>query len=131
MHLYKFVSGTLLLMAVACGHISAQDAELTRVKQNFIRLIGNDGNGQKLLHADQMVVELFQRQPSQQASIQKYLSEQTAEGTWPDINYQDRKRSGWEPRVHTERILELLVVYDQTRVPQLVVQSDWRAQDLR
>ena len=116
MHLYKFVSGTLLLMAVACGYISAQDAELTRVKQNFIRLIGNDGNGQKLLHAvlkdlpreetasDQMVVELFQRQPSQQASIQKYLSEQTAEGTWPDINYQDCKRSGWEPRVHTERI---------------------------
>lgn len=106
MHLYKFVSGALLLVAVACGHVSAQDAELARVKQNFIRLIGTDGNGQERLNAvlkdlpreesasDQMVVELFQRQPSRQASIQKYLSEQTAEGTWPDIDYQDRKRSG-------------------------------------
>lgn len=123
MHLYKFVSGALLLVAVACGHVSAQDAELARVKQNFIRLIGTDGNGQERLNAvlkdlpreesasDQMVVELFQRQPSRQASIQKYLSEQTAEGTWPDIDYQDRKRSGWEPRVHTERILELAKQY--------------------
>lgn len=39
MHLHKLVSGTLLLMAVACTRVSAQDAELTRIKQNFSRLI--------------------------------------------------------------------------------------------
>lgn len=129
MHLYKFLSGTLLLVAVACGQVSAQDAELARVKQNFIRLTGTGGNGQERLNAvlkdlpreesasDQMVVELFQRQPSRQASIQKYLAEQTAEGTWPDIDYQDRKRSGWEPRVHTERILELAKQYASPQSP--------------
>ena len=129
MQLYKFVSGVLLLMTVTCGHVSAQDVELGRVKQNFIRLIETDGNEHEQLNAvlkdlpreesasDQMVVELFQRQPSPQASIRKYLSEQTAEGTWPDIDYQDRKPSGWEPRVHTERILELAKQYASPQSP--------------
>lgn len=129
MHPYKFISGTLLFIVIACGHVSAQDAELTRIKQNFIRLTGTDENGQERLNAvlkelpreesasDQMVVELFQRQPSRQEAIQQYLSEQTPEGTWPDIDYQDRKPSGWEPRIHTERILELAKQYTSPQSP--------------
>lgn len=96
-------------------------------QKNFIQLLGN--TGQEQLNAvleklpreesasDQMVVELFQRQASQAASIQKYISEQTENGTWPDINYQDQKRSGWEPRVHTERILELTKQYTSPESP--------------
>lgn len=129
MHLYKILSGTLLLLTAMYGHISAQDSELIRTKENFIRLLGNTGQGQEQLNAalkdlpreesasDQMVVELFQRQPSPIASIEKYLSEQAQNGTWPDINYLDQKRSGWEPRVHTERILELTKQYASSKSP--------------
>ena len=128
MHLHKITSGILLLcLVVISGRISAQDSDLIRTKKNFIQLLGN--TGQEQLNAvleklpreesasDQMVVELFQRQASQAASIQKYISEQTENGTWPDINYQDQKRSGWEPRVHTERILELTKQYTSPESP--------------
>lgn len=128
MHLHKITSGILLLfLVVISGRISAQDSDLIRTKKNFIQLLGN--TGQEQLNAvleklpreesasDQMVVELFQRQSSQAASIQKYISEQTENGTWPDINYQDQKRSGWEPRVHTERILELTKQYTSPESP--------------
>ncbi len=97
MHLHKITSGILLLcLVVISGRISAQDSDLIRTKKNFIQLLGN--TGQEQLNAvleklpreesasDQMVVELFQRQASQAASIQKYISEQTENGTWPDIN---------------------------------------------
>ena len=116
MHLHKLVSGTLLLMAVACTRVSAQDAELTRIKQNFSQLILPTETDEFHLNAtlsslsrtergsDQVVVELFQRYPSDPDIIRTFLTTQTAEGTWPDINYQDKKRSGWEPRIHTERI---------------------------
>ena len=123
MHLHKLVSGTLLLMAVACTRVFAQDAELTRIKQNFSQLILPTETDEFHLNAtlsslsrtergsDQVVVELFQRYPSDPDIIRTFLTTQTAEGTWPDINYQDKKRSGWEPRIHTERILELVKLY--------------------
>lgn len=110
-------------MAVACTCVSAQDAELTRIKQNFSQLILPTETDEFHLNAtlsslsrtergsDQVVVELFQRYPSDPDIIRTFLTTQTAEGTWPDINYQDKKRSGWEPRIHTERILELVKLY--------------------
>ena len=110
-------------MAVACTRVSAQDAELTRIKQNFSQLILPTETDEFHLNAtlsslsrtergsDQVVVELFQRYPSDPDIIRTFLTTQTAEGTWPDINYQDKKRSGWEPRIHTERILELVKLY--------------------
>ena len=33
------------------------------------------------------------------------------DGSWTDINYLDKKRSGWEPKQHAERILELAKLY--------------------
>lgn len=35
----------------------------------------------------------------------------SANGSWTDINYQDKKRSGWEPKQHAERVLELAKLY--------------------
>lgn len=34
------------------------------------------------------------------------------DGSWPDINYHDNGRSGWEPAKHAERIFFLTKVYD-------------------
>lgn len=93
MHLHKITSGILLLfLVVISGRISAQDSDLIRTKKNFIQLLGN--TGQEQLNAvleklpreesasDQMVVELFQRQSSQAASIQNIYTnrQKTAPG---------------------------------------------------
>ena len=40
-----------------------------------------------------------------------YISSLSDRGAWPDINYEDKKRSGWEPKIHAERILELVKLY--------------------
>ena len=129
MSIHKIVTGVLLLLATTAGNLQAQDKELTRIKQNYIKLLVNEGNRQKQLNqvlallpreetaSDQMVVELFQRQTSPQNAIKKYLTEQKDDGTWPDINYRDQKRSGWEPRVHTERTLELAKQYTNSQSP--------------
>lgn len=66
--------------------------------------------------SDQVVVELQQRYPFDLDKIKDYLKKMAADGSWTDINYADTKRSGWEPKQHTERILELSKLYysDQT-----------------
>lgn len=61
--------------------------------------------------ADQAVFELQQRYPFDLEKLSGYLSSITEEGAWPDINYQDTKRSGWEPKKHADRILELAKLY--------------------
>ena len=100
----------------------AQD-DIARIKQNYFRLLvpGQDDTHHlksvlatippEVEVSDQVVVELHQRYPFDLKKIAGYLSSQTPEGTWPDINYQDKKRSGWEPKIHTERILELTKLY--------------------
>lgn len=82
-------------MAVACTRVSAQDAELTRIKQNFSQLILPTETDEFHLNAtlsslsrtergsDQVVVELFQRYPSDPDIIRTFLTTQTAEGTCP------------------------------------------------
>ena len=93
MSIHKIVTGVLLLLATTAGNLQAQDRELTHIKQNYIKLLVNEGNRQKQLNqvlallpreetaSDQMVVELFQRQTSPQNAIKKYLTEQKDDGT--------------------------------------------------
>lgn len=57
--------------------------------------------------SDQAVVELHQRYPLNKEKIISYLETLQPDGTWPDINYADTKRSGWEPKKHAERIVLL------------------------
>lgn len=61
--------------------------------------------------SDQVVVELHQRYPFDLDKIARYLANMAEDGSWMDINYADTKRSGWEPKQHTERILELAKLY--------------------
>lgn len=46
-----------------------------------------------------------------------YISSLSDKGAWPDINYEDKKRSGWEPKLHAERILELVKLYYSKQTP--------------
>ena len=117
---------SVLLVSVT---VQASDVdELVRIKQNYARMLvpsGKDPFGLLSILSsiqpeteisDQVVVELHQRYPFDLKKVETYLSSFTEAGTWPDINYDDKKRSGWEPKIHAERILELVKLYnsDQT-----------------
>lgn len=61
--------------------------------------------------SDQNVEELHQRYPFDLNKIEAYLKQINPDGSWQDIDYNDTKRSGWEPKLHATRILELTKLY--------------------
>lgn len=58
---------------------------------------------------DIMIREL--REGIDPEQINLYLKTLGADGSWPDLDYADRSRSGWQPSVHAARLLELAKVY--------------------
>ena len=121
----------LIIISVLLVSVTVQASgvdELVRIKQNYARMLvpsGKDPFGLLSILSsiqpeteisDQVVVELHQRYPFDLKKVETYLSSFTEAGTWPDINYDDKKRSGWEPKIHAERSLELVKLYnsDQT-----------------
>ena len=103
--------------------------ELSRIKQNFsVILVPSDTDPFHLKSilssivpetevSDQVVVELHQRYPLNEEKMAFYISSLSDKGAWPDINYEDKKRSGWEPKLHAERILELVKLYYSKQTP--------------
>ncbi len=61
--------------------------------------------------SDQVVVELHQRYPFNVEKIAGYMETIREDGSWPDINYNDQKRSGWSVKEHADRVLELAKLY--------------------
>lgn len=118
----RFVISVLLLLLTVAVRAVSQD-ELVRIKQNYATLLipsEKDSFGLKTVlsalqpeaeMSDQAVVELHQRYPFDLKKLERYLSTLGNDGRWPDINYEDKKRSGWEPKSHAERILELVKLY--------------------
>lgn len=68
-------------------------------------------------NSDRVVVELQQRAPLNPARLDAYLRNLDDQGLWRDINYKDKKRSGWEPRLHAERILEMVKAFHTLDTP--------------
>ena len=93
--------------------------DLSVIRQNFNRIyVQSEGEESPLKElllqnqpgfsvSDRVVMELQQRVPYEAARMRHYLKALQADGSWSDINYQDTNRSGWDPRLHAERILEL------------------------
>lgn len=115
---------SVLFICTFLSHLTAQTGkESELIKQNYIRsVIGLDENKQAFLQllskippekevSDQNVIELQQLYPIRQEEIHRLISTIRGDGSWPDINYADTKRSGWEPKQHTERILKLTKYY--------------------
>lgn len=117
----------ILLFVTALTAKAASPTDLTNVKRHFAEaLVPSDIDPYQLTKvltaiipeqemSDQAVVELHQRYPQDVKKLEQYLSTLSADGAWPDINYQDQKRSGWEPKNHPERILELVKLYLSTQ----------------
>ena len=120
----KRISLFVLFICTIFSCLSAQTGkENERIKQNYIRsIIGMDEEKQPYLQllskippekevSDQNVIELQQLYPIRQEEIHRLISTIRGDGSWPDINYADTKRSGWEPKQHAERILKLTKYY--------------------
>lgn len=58
-------------------------------------------------NGDQMINETFQRLTLSKAEQTKLLASQNDDGSWPDLDYNDQQRSGWQPRIHATRLLAL------------------------
>lgn len=114
---------SLLLIGISMANYANNADEINRIKRNYARLLiqaeDNSMGLKDILSAiapetemsDQMVVELHQRYPFDLKKIDALLNNLTEQGSWSDINYSDKKRSGWEPKNHAERILELVKLY--------------------
>lgn len=61
--------------------------------------------------SDQIVVDLNLLYPDSEEIAQHLIDTQNADGSWPDINYADQKRSGWEPKQHPDNALILAKLY--------------------
>lgn len=108
---------------LGCNYASWADSgtgDLLKIKENFKKVYitgspladglqkGLEANPPGFGVSDRVVMELQQRVPFSKAFIEELLAKQNEEGGWTDINYADKTRSGWEPRLHPERILGLV-----------------------
>jgi chondroitin AC lyase len=50
------------------------------------------------------------------SKARQYLSAQSAEGAWPDINYGDRSVQ-WDPQKHLDRLVQMAVAYENGTSP--------------
>lgn len=118
-YLFCVILPLWLCMVCACTP-TGQETDLSKIKKNFkkVYIVGSPltSDLQEVLNAnppgfgvsDRVVMELQQRVPFSKAFIEELLAKQNEEGAWTDINYADKTRSGWEPRLHPERILGLV-----------------------
>ena len=120
-----------LFLCLQCkSSLNAQERindSVSLIKRNYINaIVGKDKGKEVLLKklsmippekevSDQNVIELQQLYPISPEEIEQLTNTLRTDGSWGDINYADSKRSGWEPKIHTERILKLTKYYYQKR----------------
>lgn len=119
---YTFLSIYFLALSITDSYATST-GQLDILKSNYKAILISATNKNDTLlkdlirikpeteFSDQAVIELHERYPFDLKKITAYLSTITEEGAWPDINYQDTKRSGWDAKRHADRVLELSKLY--------------------
>ncbi len=127
MNIRHFIVSLCLFVLLPGSLLAGEADELQRIRKNYIRALLPSGDESeqlvRLLSAipkeqelsDQMVAELHQRYPLDVDKILTYLRAMKPDGSWADINYADTRRSGWEPKTHAERVLEMTKLYCSTK----------------
>ena len=112
----------LMIFRISAQNLSREEA-FRQIRANYIQALAGQDEIKtgylKLLSSipveeeisDQNIVELYQRFPVESLEMQRLVRTLKKDGSWPDIDYKDKKRSGWEPKKHTERILSLTKFY--------------------
>ena len=95
--------------------------ELNTIKQNYKQTILSDTDDELIkalialpkeqIVSDQMVVELMERYPYNTEYVNQLINTLQSDGSWNDINYEDKARSGWLPKNHANRILDMAKIY--------------------
>lgn len=126
----KASNQTIYLLFIFCllgnsllqAQVTVNDS-VVLIKQNYLNALINKDQGKediiKSLSAitpqeevsDQNVIELQQQYPISRKEIAHLIKSLNEDGSWMDIDYNDTKRSGWEPKIHAERILKLTKYY--------------------
>lgn len=120
----------LLFLLITCCTAHAQSSFsdlIALIKKNYINATLGVDEGKKVLLkrlvtipqeeevSDQNVIELQQLYPISSQEVKFLTNTLCTDGSWKDINYNDNKRSGWEPKIHAERILKLAKYHYQKR----------------
>lgn len=117
----------LALCLTAICHCAADSLDIRRLKENYRAILTPSRSASDTLYADlikiapetemsdQIVMELHQLYPFDMAKINGYLGLLSSDGRFSDIDYADTRRSGWQPKMHAERVLELAKLYDTPR----------------
>ncbi len=120
----------LILFSAINTVIQAQtmvNNSIALIKRNYQNALINEEPGRKALIkslsaiapekevGDQNVIELQQQYPISLKEITLLIKSLNEDGSWTDINYYDTKHSGWEPKIHAERILKLAKYYYQKK----------------
>lgn len=118
--------GLFLVLFFVIGLFSCADNkqdEINLIKEHYLTsLLSGNKNSQQLIEvlkeqvpeaqvSDQVVVDVQKRYPLDTMQLRKYLETFDSKGYWTDINYNDEKRSGWEPKLHADRLLVLTKFY--------------------
>ena len=115
----KHMLALLCAAYAVCTFHAQTNKEIGLLTERYVRMtVGADDDKQKYFEllghmehetevSDQSVVELEHLYPIRATEVEQILKKQKADGSWTDINYADKKRSGWEPKQHAERTLLL------------------------
>lgn len=119
----RFTLFLIVLLSFSVFTKASEKDELQKIKENYIRslVMFNEEPADLIARlaaippeteiSDQVVAELHQRYPFNVEKITSYIQAMQPDGSWSDINYEDKMRSGWEPKRHAERVLEMTKFY--------------------
>lgn len=120
---YGFLILTILLVLLAMSASAGTSSSIERLKANYRSILVPSESSLDSLTADlikieketeladQVVIELHERYPFDMQKIEAYLCLLLPDGSWKDIDYADTKRSGWEPKQHADRLLQMTKLY--------------------
>ena len=57
------------------------------------------------------LVDHLTRDVPSDSEVRRYVTTLQADGSWPDVDYADRQRGGWQTYGHMARVLELARAY--------------------
>ena len=118
-----FLLPVLLMLSVTNAYSRPAVSDIEKLKSNYREILIPSYSADDSLYndflriepevemSDQIVMELHQKYPFDLRKIDGYLALMKPDGSFSDIDYADKKRSGWEPKLHAERVLELTKLY--------------------
>ncbi|MDO4950155.1 MAG: polysaccharide lyase family 8 super-sandwich domain-containing protein [Bacteroidales bacterium] len=92
---YLVLTMACILVLPSLQAVGKKDNPWKQVKKNYQTLITPKGP-----LSDEFVL-----------AADEFLQKLQADGSWSDLNYQDTRRSAWEPSTHANRVMNLAVLY--------------------